>query len=242
MADDDQVQEIMSRWRTGYVARASVLETELAALFQEALLKEAPGDMTKHGEVSSSLTYLSSRATKRRDQLVIFLYSGNFDPEVARELVNPDQPYRRGDPTPREIFEHKVSRLDTVFEPFVLMTDTFAKHYVAALMQGRRGSDLPLIWDVPTPDESETGYSSHAMWWTNFQYLCEISSAIFAYGGFTREFRDELTYIIGKPHLKRRLLWLDQDLQMYFADDDTVTWPADKVADALAEARRRSAA
>jgi len=239
---DDGVQEIMNRWRPAYVERASALEADLAQLFQDAITKETPGDLTKHGGVSSSLTYLRSRAKEREDQLVLFLYSGHFDPEVASDLLNPDKPYRVGDPTPREIFEHKISRLQEVFEPFVLLTDTLAGHFVAALMQGRHGSDLPLIWDVPTYDEAETGYSPHALWWTSFQYLCEISTAIFAYGGYSREFRHELNYVVGRPHLKRRLLWLDQDLNMYFPDDDTVTWPGNEVAEALAEAQRRSVA
>jgi hypothetical protein len=219
-----------------------MLEAELAQLFQSAMAKEAHGDLIKHGGVSSSLDYLRSVAREHDYKLVLFLYSGHFDPEVARELVNVDKPYREGDPTPREIFEHKVSRIPVVFEPFVLMTDTLAGYYVAALMQGHHGAGLPLIWDVPVHDQATTGYSSFALWWTTFQYLCEIAAAIFTYGGFSREYRNEQNYVFSKPHLVRRLLWLDQDLRTYFPDDETVTWSATDVAKAIEAAKRRSAA
>jgi hypothetical protein len=53
---------------------------------------------------------------------------------------------------------------------------------VYALLQGRHGVDLPLVWDVPVPDEESTGIPAHAMWWVNFQYLCEVATGIVAYG------------------------------------------------------------
>lgn len=237
---EDSVQEIMNRWRPDYVERASVLEADLRKLFQEAITKETPGDLIKHGGVSSSLTFLRSRVKERKDQIVLFLYSGHYDPDVAKELFNLDKTYREGNPTPREICEEKIRRLKEVFEPFVLLTDTLAGHFVAALMQGRYGSDLPLIWDVPIYDEAETGFSPHALWWTSFQYLCEISTAIFVYGGCSREFKHEIEYVLGNTHLKRRALWLDQELHMYFPDEDNVTWSAKEVAKAIAEVQRRS--
>ena len=76
--NDDNVMEIMDRWRPGYVERASAIESELAQLFQEALKKEMPGDIKKQGGVSSSLTYLHSCAKERDYKLVLFLYSGHF--------------------------------------------------------------------------------------------------------------------------------------------------------------------
>jgi len=236
-----ETQAIVDRWRPEYVERAAHVESELTQLFQEAVTTEEPHDLLEHGGVSKSLPYIAMRSEEFEHRIVLFLYSEQFDDKFAGTILSPDEPYRAGDPTPRAVFERKVARLGKIFEPFVLLTDSLTRHYVAALMQGRHGSELPLIWDVPTPAEEETGVSDFAMWWTSFQYLCEISKAIFAYGGFSQEFSNELAYVCGKTHLRRRLLWLTQDLDMYFPDNDTVTWPATDMATVLAEIEDRSA-
>ena len=67
----------------------------------------------------------------------------------------------------------------------------------------------------------------------NFRFLCEISQAIIAYGGYTQSFFDEIVYIRNRPDLNKRTLWLDQDMLLYFPDDMEKTWGLDQIAEVL---------
>jgi hypothetical protein len=223
---DKATDEIFERWLTGYVPRAEVVERDLGALFQEAMCHEVPGAITANQGVTTSLHFLRERRETLPHPILLFIYSSQFDLQLADELLDPAA-VKAAIPeglTAQEVFDRKAEKLERVFKAFVLSADVAAQHYVAALMASGKAPELPLVWQVPAEDEAKTGFPSNAMWWTTFQFLCEVARAIVIYGGFTRHLFDELQYVRGTPHLRGRVLWLDQDMNLFFPDRLDEQW------------------
>ena len=228
MTDDaeETTEEIFERWLTEYGPRAEVVERDLGTLFQEAMSQEVPGAITANRGVTTSLQFLRERRETLPHPILLFIYSSQFDLQFADELLDPAS-VKAAMPeglTAQEVFDRKAEKLEGVFKAFVLSADVIARHYVVALMASGKGPELPLVWKVPVEDEEKTGFSSNALWWTTFQYLCEVARAIVVYGGVTRHLFDELQYVRGTPHLRGRVLWLDQGMNLFLGDRLDEPW------------------
>ncbi|MHA2402333.1 MAG: hypothetical protein ACXADH_05015 [Candidatus Kariarchaeaceae archaeon] len=232
---NQEANKLYARWLPAYVKRAAEVEGAIGDLFTKAFEQEKPGDLTKNQGVTTSLEYLKEQRKIFPHAIILFLYSSRYDQKTMDELLDQEtvKAALPDDLTPREIFERKAARLDKNFTLFTLLADSLAYHYVLALMGGDDRPDLPLVWELPVKDEKETGYSPHAMWWINFQYACEVSRAIVDYGGFTDPHSNELIYIRGHQHLSRKLLWLDQDLNLFFPDNPDESWAPDEIGKVL---------
>jgi hypothetical protein len=109
-----------------------------------------------------------------------------------------------GSLTPREILSRKAQLLEPNFKQLVHDAHVLADHYTVALSANERLRTIPLVWPVPAEAESRTGFSPDHMWQATFYFLCEISRAIVAYGGYSAAFWDEFTFIRREPDLSRR--------------------------------------
>lgn len=223
----DETDRIYERWLPDYTQRAQGVERELATLLGEAFGSERPGALLKNQGVTTSLQFLRKRRNAFPHPIVLFIYSSRFDRQVSEQLLDPavTKAALPEGVTAQNLFDHKAEKLDGVFKAFVLCADVIAHHFVAALRSSGEGPRLPLVWEVPSEDEQKTGFSRDAMWWVNFQYLCEVARAVVAYGGLTQHLFAELSYIRRKRHLNKRLLWLDLNLNLFFPDRVEEQWP-----------------
>jgi len=237
---NEEANEIYARWQPAYIKRAAEVERAIGELFMKAFDQEKPGALTKNQGVTTSLEFLKEQRNIFPHDIVLFLYSSRYDQKAMVELLDHEtvKAALSDDLTPGEIFERKAARLDKNFRLFTLLVDSLAQHYVLALMGGYGRPNFPLVWELPVENTVEAGYSTDIMWWINFQYACELSRAIVDYGGFTRPHFDELTYIRGHEHLNRKLLWLDQDLNLQFPDNLDESWPPDEIAKVLNSLRQ----
>jgi hypothetical protein len=234
-SESDAIADLDAAWLADYGRRAHVVEHELAMMFQKALAREVPAEIDMIRRKTASILYLRRRRRTFAHRIVLFTYSSRFDSAVADRLLDP-QTVKAALPeglSAQAMFERKSANLEMAFRTLVRIADTGAQHHVAALMSREAGSGLPLVWDVPAQDPAETGFPRDAMWWLTFQYLCEISSAIVAYGGFTQLMIDELSHIHGNPRLGRKLLWLDGNLNLFFPRNDEQHWPLDRLPELL---------
>ena len=221
-------------WLHGYRQRSQAVAGDLGALFQRALAREVPDEIGTFRRDTASIRFLRRQRGRLAHRVLLFVYASRFDPAFADQVL----PAGSG---ARPLFERKSAGLDAAFATLVRTADTTAGHYVAALMASPRWNHLPLVWHVPAEDPATTGFPRDAMWWLTFQYLCEISRAIVAYAGVTPLMLEELRHIHANRRLSRRLLLLDGDGRLYFADRDETTWPLAELPRLLAhiDARRR---
>ena len=227
--------EIFKRWLPGYQARADKVAAALGELFQAAMKLSEYNKNDSALHLSKSLEFLKEQRDGFPYRVLYFVYSSQFDKAVESQVLDSEEKKAllSKELTPEEILNRKASRLELAFKSLALTADVVANHYTAALSAHEGLLKLPLVWDVPAEDESKTGYSPDLMWQMTFRFLCEISHAIIAYGGFSPSFFDELGYIRNERHLSSRLLWLDQDLQLFFPDKDDETWCLTEIATVL---------
>jgi hypothetical protein len=228
MADDrEDTDQVYERWERDYIPRAEAVGDDVAALCQRAFDPERLESAEPGTLIDQAVQFVREQRQTFPHTIILFIYASRYDPVVAGELLDPavTQATLPEGVTQEAIFGRKAAKLDQVFKAFALIADQTAHHYVAALMAGTDVPQLPLVWEVPTPDEATTGYPRDLMWWSTFRCLCELAQAIVAYGGLTEALFDELSYIRQTPHLKKRLLWLDVDANLFFPDRDDEQWP-----------------
>lgn len=215
-----------ARWRADYVVRAEPVQRDLGALFQRAVTREVLAEISTIRRKTASIRYLRRQRPRFPHRLVLFTYSSRFDAKAADELLDPEVTRAALPPglTAQGLFERKAARLEEAFTTLVRVADG-AGHYTAALLARCRWAELPLVWEVPVEDPEKTGYPRDAMWWLSFQYLCEMARAIVAFGGITPLMFNELCHIRGNPRLRRKLLWLDGDLNLLVPERDEEQWP-----------------
>jgi hypothetical protein len=235
-----EYEATMQRWLADYRPRADIVRAELSALLLAAQQRWQYDDATSHLDILPSRLFLREQRAVFPHPIVLFLYSSQFDGDVEAEVLDSDAlrvPFAHG-PSPEEILSRKAAMLEGNFRALALCADLQAGHYTVALSSNEKLHELPLVWEVPTLDEGETGVPHDAMWQTTFVFLCEMAHAIVAYGGYSSHFFDELTYINRDPHLRPRLLWMDQERQLMFPDDVERgverAWPIGAIEEALA--------
>lgn len=234
-SEPENQDEIFERWLPGYQARSSEVAAALGELFQAAMSLSEFDETASTLDISGPREFLKGQRDKLSYRILFFIYSSQFDETVESRVLDSEEKKATlsKELTPDEILTRKVSRLELAFKSLALSADVLANHYTVALSANENLRELPLVWDVPAEDESKTGFSPDLMWQMTFRFLCEISHAIIAYGGFSTSFFDELAYTRNEPHLGSRLLWLDQDLQLYFPDKDDETWRLTEIAAVL---------
>jgi len=215
------------RWRSDYAQRAQAVGYDLAALFQSAFDPERLRGVRGKQIVSKAVQFVRKQRKAFPHPIVLFIYSSRFDAEVAKDLLDPEvtKAALPEGVTEKHLFDDKAKNLERVFEAVTYCADQSAHHFVAAMMEAGEVPQLPLVWQVPKPDEAATGFPSEMMWWATFQCLCEVSRAIVAYGGLTRALFTELSYIRQTPRLEKRLVWLDVNLNLFFPDRVEEQWP-----------------
>jgi hypothetical protein len=220
-------------WLADYLERSRQVAGDLGTLFQQALVREKPDEIGVFRRKTASLRYLQQRRRTFPHRIVLFAYASRFDPDFARRTLGARLVERAtidGLPAGAAL-ERKSAELVPALWALAHSADIGAGHYAAALMSGPEWQHWPLVWDVPSEDEARTGFPRDAMWWLTFQYLCEIAHAIVAYVGVTPLMLEELRHIRQNPRLARRLVSLDGDLKLYFADDPGHgQWPLDQLA------------
>jgi len=226
-------------WKAGYIPRARLVEIALTQLFQDAMNEEEEGAIFKNQGVTTSLEYLRRERGKLSYRIAVFAYSSQFDAEFEKQVLDPSEAASALaaagiDVGPEEIFARKAERLNDAFKALVMCADCLANCYVAALMSDDRNPGLPLIWQVPVLDETETGFSAEAIWWVTLQYLCELSSVIFLYSGVSNYSFREMEYLRKHPHLWKRVLWLQQDLVMWSPNYTDKDWQIQEIKAAIA--------
>lgn len=240
--EDSKQQEKYGLWLNNYLERSDEVTTQLGQFFHTALsLMEKTDDNAL--DFSKCLDYIKTHRDEFPYRLIYVLYSSRFDKEFEKDII--DTPEKREafmeeywsnsetGLTPEELMQRKVELLDEAFQRLSLTADVLAGHYTVMLSDHPELQKYPLVWDLPLEDEAVTGYSPDLFWQMNFRFLCEISQAIIAYGGYTKSFFDEIVYIRNRPDLDERTLWLDQDMRLYFPDNMEKTWGLDQIAEVL---------
>jgi hypothetical protein len=227
--------EMIERWLSDYQARSERVAAALGELFQEAykLSEFNKDDNTLH--ISKPREFLKEQRNGFPYSILYFVYSSQFDEAVESRILDSEdkKAILSNDLTPKEILARKASRLELAFKSLAHKADVVVNHYTVALSAHEGLREFPLVWEVPAEDESKTGFSPNLMWQMTFRFLCEISHAIIAYGGYSSSFFDELTYIRNETYLSNRLLWLDQDLRLYFPEKVDETWPLSEIGAVL---------
>jgi hypothetical protein len=227
MADDrEDTDQVYERWERDYIPRAKAVGADVSALFARAFDSKLPESARQDEVVEEAVEYVRAQRAAFPHQIVLFIYSSRFDPEVAKELLDPavTKASLPVNVTEEELFAHKANNLKDVFKTVALWADHATGHYVTALMAAADAPGLPLVWEAPTPDAS-TGVTRDMMWWATFRCLCELARAIVAYGGVTPALFTELSHVLQTPHLEKRLVWLDVNQNLFFPDRIDEKWP-----------------
>lgn len=227
--------EAFERWLPTYRERADTVAAALGALFQEAMTHWVSDESGTGLDITRSRQFLKEKRPRFPHRILFFTYSSQFDEAVESEILDSDEK-RAGfseSPTPRQILSRKAELLEPNFKQLIHDADVRVGHYTVALSANERLRELPLVWQVPAEPESKTGFPSDYMWHATFYFLCEISHAIIAYGGYSPAFWNEFAYIQNEPDLAARLLWLDQNGALFFPEREQETWPLSEIAKAL---------
>lgn len=238
--------EAFERWLPTYRESADPVAVALGDLFQQAM-SHWVSETTDTGtsiNITASREFLRERRAQFPHRILFFTYSSQFDESVEAEIL--DSPESRapfsGSLTPKEILSRKATLLKPNFKQLVHDAHVLAGHYTVALSADEGLLQLPLVWQVPAEEEGKTGFHQDDMWHMTFLFLCEISQAIVAYGGYSGAFFDELTYIQREPRLSARLLWLDQNGRLCFPERDEEAWPLTEIASVLKKTGDRGTA
>ena len=228
--------ELFERWLPAYREGADAVAADLGHLFQEAMTYWDYDQSSQSLGITRSREFLKGKRAEFPHRIVLFLYSSQFDEGVEGEILGSDESRAEvsGSLTPREILSRKAQLLEPNFKQLVHDAHVLADHYTVALSANERLRTIPLVWETPAEAESKTGFSPDYMWQAPFYFLCEISRAIVAYGGYSKSFRNEITYVRGEPDLSARLLWLDQNGELFFPDRQEETWPLSEIANVIA--------
>lgn len=219
-------------WLAGYRERAAPVAAALSDLFQQAMTHWAKDESGTSIEITKSREFLRKKRSEFPHRILLFTYSSQFDKAVESQILDTEEsraPFAES-LQPIDILSRKAALLEPNFKRFIHHAHVEGDYYTAALSANTRLCQLPLVWTVPAEDEAKTGFRSDYMWQTTFIFLCEISQAIVAYGGFSPAFWDELQFIRRDRSLVDRLLWLDQNGQLFFAERDQETWPVSDIA------------
>jgi hypothetical protein len=229
--------EVFERWLPTYSERADTVAAALGELFQEAMTHWVFDKAGKSIDITKSREFLRQKRVEFPHRILFFTYSSQFDEAVESKILYSDagRPQLSDSLTPREILSRKADLLEPNFKQLLHDAHVLADHYTVALSANERLRKLPLVWEVPAEAESETGFPPDYMWHATFYFLCEISQAIIAYGGYSSAFYDEFTYIQKEPALRARFLWLDQNGELFFPDRDQQTWPLSEIANVLSK-------
>lgn len=227
--------EAFERWLPTYRDGADAVAADLSRLFQEALTYWDFDQSSQTLDITRSREFLKGKRAGFPHRILFFLYSSQFDEVIESSILDSDEKRAEaaGSLTPREILSRKARLLEPNFKQLVHDGFTLAGHYTVALSANERLHSIPLVWQVPAEPESKTGFGPDHMWHATFYFLCEISRAIVAYGGYSTAFWDEFTYIRREPDLSARLLWLDQNGELFFPDREQETWPSSEIAKVL---------
>ena len=227
--------QAFERWLPTYRDGADAVAAALGQLFQEAMTHWTFDESGKNLDITGSREFLKRKRSDFPHRILFFLYSSQFDEDVEASVLDSDE--KRAEVsdslTPREILSRKAQLLEPNFKQLVHDAHVLADHYTVALSANERLRTIPLVWETPAEAESKTGSSPDDMWHTPFYFLCEISRAIVAYGGYSAAFWDEFTFIRREPHLSTRLLWLDQNGELFLPDRQEETWPLSEIANVL---------
>lgn len=233
--DSEDQAEVLERWLEDYGGRADEAAAALGDLFRAAKKHWVFDEADNSLKISASREYLREQRAELPFRVLFFLYSSQFDKVVESQIL--DSAETRAtlpqDLTPQQILDRKASLLESNFKALARSADVRAGHYTVALSANESLRELPLVWEVPVEDESKTGFPADYMWQMTFRFLCEISHALIAYGGYSAAFFEELIYIRNEPELSSRLLWLDQERRLYFPENDEETWPLTDIAEVL---------
>jgi len=233
--ESENQSEVFERWLLDYQARTDTVAAALGELFQAATKLSVFDKADNSLKISKSREFLKEQRSEFPFRILFFIYSSQFDEAVESRILDSEEIKESlpEDLTPEDILTRKASRLEQSFKSLVCAADKLASHYTVALSANESLLEIPLVWEVPAEDESKTGFPSDYMWQMNFRFLCDISHAIIAYGGYSSAFFEELTYIRNEPYLSSRLLWLDQNRRLFFPDKDDETWPLTDIAEVL---------
>lgn len=208
-----------------YKPRAERVNSELNQLFEKAM-SHGTDSLDLFEMMAPSLEFLRRKRKALPYRIVLFLYASQFDPEVRRGMIDGSEPEQSpGDPSPVQVLTRKVELLDSAF--FGLLSEIAARpdHYVAALMKEPDKLEIPLIWRTPEIRYEEDGNPKDVAWVHPLAFLCEISSAIVTYGGFSRGFILEKGYLDQNQHLGKRAVWMYQDLTLRrMGEEDGRIW------------------
>jgi hypothetical protein len=229
-------------WLPAYREGAVPVAAALGDVFQQALTRGVTDEPGTSIEIAQSREFLRTKRSEFPHRILFFIYSSQFDNVVESEIIDTEE--RRAafadSLQPVQILSRKLALLEPNFKQLIYHAHIEADCYTVALSANTRLCELPLVWTVPAEDEAKTGFPSDRMWHTTFMFLCEISEAIIAYGGFSSSFFDELQFIRRDRALVGRLLWLDQNGELFFPDRDQETWRARDIAKVLHRIECRS--
>ena len=227
--------EAFERWLPTYRDGADAVAADLGRLFQEALTYCDLDQSSQTLNIVRARKFLKGKRAEFPHRIVLFLYSSQFDEVVEGQILGSDESRAEvsGSLTPREILSRKAQLLEPNFRQLLHDAHDLADHYTVALSANERLRTIPLVWETPAEAESKAGSSPDDMWHTPFYFLCEISRAIVAYGGYSAAFWEEFSFIRREPHLLARLLWLDQDGELFFPDRQQDSWPLCEIANVL---------
>jgi competence CoiA-like predicted nuclease len=220
-------------WLTRYREGAAPVEAALRELFQQAMTHWVNNESGI--EITESREFLRKKRSEFLHRILFFTYSSRFDKAVESEILDTEEsraPFAES-LQPIDILSRKAELLEPNFKRFIHHAHVEGNYYTVALSANTRLCQLPLVWTVPAEDEAKTGFPSDFMWQATFMFLCEISQAIVAYGGFSSAFWNELQFIRRERALVDRLLWLDQNGRLFFPDRDQETWPMSDIAKVL---------